>query len=485
VIASAGPSLGSRVRKRPRRCRPLRSELQYNAGMRVLSGLMFFPRGGSAHVARALARQLPAQGWDVTVLSGSISRGGVGDATRFYAGLDVRVVDFTRGDAPMHPSYEDRPNAPDPVFASLDDDAYERHVAAWAAALEGAGAAGFDVLHLHHLTPLHEAAARVAPDVPVVAHIHGTELLMLERIAEGAPPGWTHAEAWAERMRGWASRAQRLLLISPSQIERVERLLGIGADRCVVAPNGFDPQIFAPRHIDRAAHWREHLVTSPRGWRPGAPEGSVSYTEDDVEALQTGPVLLSVSRFTEVKRLGLLVRAFARARGTASGPASLVILGGHPGEWEGEHPWDAIQASGARNVFLAGWHEHGTLAEFLHASDAIVLASVREQFGLVLVEGMACGLAPVAVNRFGPAEIVEDGRTGWLVGPDDEAALATALAEVIDSPDARARRGARAREAALERYSWPALGRALAEVLEDVARAGPGRPPAIVEPVNY
>jgi uncharacterized protein YggE len=32
---------------------------------------MFFPRGGSAHVARALARQLPASGWDVTILSGS------------------------------------------------------------------------------------------------------------------------------------------------------------------------------------------------------------------------------------------------------------------------------------------------------------------------------------------------------------------------------------------------------------------------------
>ena len=43
---------------------------------------MFFPRGGSAHVARALARQLPAAGWDVTIVSGS--RHGA-DARRFYA----------------------------------------------------------------------------------------------------------------------------------------------------------------------------------------------------------------------------------------------------------------------------------------------------------------------------------------------------------------------------------------------------------------
>src|SRR3954468_20376990 len=275
---------------------------------------MFFPRGGSAHVARALAQELPARGWGVTILSGSLGGGGVSDAERFYAGLDVHAVDFAAGDAPMHPSYEDRADAPDRVFAALDDAEYERHVEAWAAAFEAAGAATFDVLHLHHLTPLHEAAARVAPDVPVVAHLHGTELLMLERIASGPPPSWAHAGAWAERMRGWAHRAERLLLLSPSQLDRVETLLGIGADRCVVCPNGFDPDRFAPREIDRAAHWRRHLVEDPRGWRPGEDEGSLRYDQTEVGELGDGPVLLSVGRFTEVKRLPLLVRAFARAQ---------------------------------------------------------------------------------------------------------------------------------------------------------------------------
>jgi glycosyltransferase involved in cell wall biosynthesis len=433
---------------------------------------MFFPRGGSAHVARALAEALPAHGWDVTLLSGSIGGGGVRDAERFYAGLDVHTVDFAAGDAPMHPSYEDRPGAPDPVFASLDDAAYAAHVEAWAAALDRVGARAFDVLHLHHLTPLHEAAARVAPDVPVVAHLHGTELLMLERIAAGAPATWTHAQRWAQRLRAWAARAERLIVLSASQLPRVERLLGPDvAARCVVSPNGFDPDRFAPRPVDRAAHWREHLVTHPRGWRPGAGEGSVRYTEAQIAPLLEGPVLLSVGRFTKVKRMALLVRAFARARRDAERPAALVLLGGHPGEWEGEHPWDAIAASGAPDVFLAGWHEHDTLPEFLNASDATVLASVREQFGLVLVEGMACGLPAIAVDRFGPAEIVEDGRTGWLIEPDDEASLAAALREAIDRPDERARRGALARDAALERWSWPAIAERLGAVLRDAAEA--------------
>src|SRR3954470_5014202 len=208
---------------------------------RALLGLLFFPRGGSAHVARALARRLPQLGWDVTLLTGSLGEGGHSDARRFYAGLHPHVVDYTAAataadplaaDPPMQPSYEDRSGAPDPVFARVDDTVYERLVSTWSAALAETGAAGADVLHLSHLTPLNEAAARVAPDVPVVSHVHGTELLMLEEIEQGPPDGWDHAAAWAQRMRGWAQRAQRLLVLSESQLDRVESLLGVAADRC-------------------------------------------------------------------------------------------------------------------------------------------------------------------------------------------------------------------------------------------------------------
>src|SRR5947209_19936203 len=108
---------------------------------RVLSAVMFFPRGGSAHVARALANGLRDLGWPVTLLAGS--RGGAGDpgnARSFYR--DVRPVDFAPalasedplrfegppGTAPMHPSYEERQRAPDWVFAKLDDASYEAQV---------------------------------------------------------------------------------------------------------------------------------------------------------------------------------------------------------------------------------------------------------------------------------------------------------------------------------------------------------------------
>ena len=67
---------------------------------RVLMGLVFFPRGGSAHVARNLARNLPAAGWEATVVSGSLSIAGrPGDAREFYRGVDVRAHGHDRGAA--------------------------------------------------------------------------------------------------------------------------------------------------------------------------------------------------------------------------------------------------------------------------------------------------------------------------------------------------------------------------------------------------
>ncbi len=431
----------------------------------MINGLLFFPRGGSAQVARSLSQKLPEFGWDVRVLSGSIP-GGLGDAERFYAGLDVAAVDFTRGDAPMHPSYEDRTGAPDVCFARIDDAGYAAQVDAWADALHGAGAGAADVLLLHHLTPLNEAAARVAPGVPVVGQLHGTELAMLARIAAGAPAEWVHAEAWARRLRRWARQCAQLIVPTEATRERAVRLLGVDPDDCVVIASGFDPATFRPAPVDRSAWWHRLLVEAPRGWLPGREPGSIGYGEEQIARLDDAVVLLAVGRYTAVKRLSLLIEAFTIARRRTRRVAALVLLGGHPGEWEGEHPYDAVQRTGAQDVFLAGWHDHEQLAGSFNAADVQVLASVDEQFGLVLVEGMACGLPAIAVDRAGPAEIVDDGRTGWLVEPDDLDGLVAAIVDAVDDGPERAQRGLAARRDAQARWGWPGLAGSVADVLD-------------------
>jgi glycosyltransferase involved in cell wall biosynthesis len=447
-------------------------------------GLLFYPRGGSAHVARNLATALPSAGWDATIVSGSVTLPNhPGDARTFYEDLDVHPVDMTRAlqspdplasHPPMHPSYEDRPGAPDRIFARLDDEDAEHQVTAWARALQSVDAAGFDVLHLHHLTPIYEAAARVAPNVPIIGHLHGTELLMLEAIEED-PHRWPYGPAWAERLRGWAQSAHRLIVLTESAIDRAERLLGIDPERCVQVSNGFNPEHFGPRHLDHRALWRRMLVDEPRGWAPHEEPGSVSYPPEALDVFCDGtgetPVLLYVGRYTEVKRIPLLIEAYERARPGFNRRSPLVIVGGFPGEWEGEHPYDTINRIGAHDVFLAGWHDHHELADILAATDVIVLPSVREQFGQVLVEGMACGLPPIAVDAYGPADIVDHGETGWLVEPDDVLSLTNALVEAVNRPGERRRRGANAVEVAHQRYSWPALAKQVAEIYDEAADA--------------
>lgn len=454
---------------------------------KLLMGVYFYPRGGSAHVNRALAREFERGGYEVTVLSGS--RSDLGEhalASSFYSGLDLRTVDFTPalrsvdptrvdggpGTAPMHGSYEDRPGAEDPILACLDDDTYERQVEAWTRELERAGAAEADLLYLHHLTPLNEAAARAFPDLPILGHVHGTELLMLERIAAGAPPAWAHAEEWRRRLCEWAAACERIVVGNAGGLERAASALDLEPERFVAVPNGFDPT-FAPGPIDRAAHWRRALVEHPQGWRPGEPVGSIAYAEEDLAALD-GTVLIYVGRFTEIKRLPLLIEAFALARPRFAGPASLVLVGGHPGEWEGEHPFETIERLAVPDVFLAGWHSHDDLPDLLRASDVLVHASVNEQFGQVLVEAMACELPTIAVDRAGPAEIVDDPGTGWLVEPDDAEALAEAMVAAVNDPEDRRLRGRRARGEAVGRYAWKTIGSDLAVVADgllDTVRA--------------
>jgi glycosyltransferase involved in cell wall biosynthesis len=153
----------------------------------------------------------------------------------------------------------------------------------------------------------------------------------------------------------------------------------------------------------------------------------------------------------------------------------VLLLGGFPGEWEGEHPLAVVRETGDPDVFLAGWRGHEDLPDGLNAADLLVLPSVREQFGAVIVEAMDCGLPALAVNAYGPAEIVDAGETGWLVPPDDEGALADALVEAVNGGAERRRRGERAYEVARGRYSWPALAGGLAQVYREVAE---GKPPS-------
>ena len=143
---------------------------------------------------------------------------------------------------------------------------------------------------------------------------------------------------------------------------------------------------------ERLARWREWLVTTRAdGTSPGEP-GSVRPPRPtsrlfDPRDGEPSPVLLFVGRFMEVKRVPLLVRAYARARERFERRAPLVIWGGFPGEWEGEHP-HAVRRRGRRGgIFFVGWRGHTDLPEGSPCADVMVAPSLSEAFGQVLPRG--------------------------------------------------------------------------------------------------
>src|SRR5256884_8514653 len=143
----------------------------------------FFPRGGSAQVMRYLARSLPESGWRPTLLTGSLGEAGdPSHAETFYSGIDVRAVDYTpsaeapdplAADPPFQPSYEDRPDAPDRVFAAVGDDAYERLVALLEPGLRQAGAGAPGVVPLYHRSPEPRDGRRAVAHVPAAGGAPG------------------------------------------------------------------------------------------------------------------------------------------------------------------------------------------------------------------------------------------------------------------------------------------------------------------------
>ena len=465
-------------------------------------GLLFYPRGGSALVAGYLSRALVAEGWHVTLACGSLGEeGALGNAATFFAGIDTvpaaydhAVARWTRGEDPMdapfqmNPSYEEREGAPDRSFTRVSPDQGERIVAAWVRLIAGsADLQRARIFHLHHLTPIHEAAAAVMPAVPIVTHLHGTELKMLDAIARGEPGAGQgpHARWWAERMGKAARGADATIVISPHQQDEAIRLLGLDPSTVHLLPDGVDVERFAVRRSDdeeRRARWLDWLVRDPQGWDEASlTPGSVRYTEDEVvEAFfdastgESRPVLMFVGRFLAFKRVPLLIRAYARARARMAVPVPLVIWGGAPGEWEGEHPHTVATRARVSGVFFAGWRGHDDLPRGLTCADCFVAPSTAEPFGLVYLEAMACGLPVIGTLSGGPPSfinVVPGEPDGWLVPPDDEAALAEAILQAVNDSSERRGRGENAARHVRDTYSWNGLASRFTRLYELVAAA--------------
>jgi len=143
-------------------------------------------------------------------------------------------------------------------------------------------------------------------------------------------------------------------------------------------------------------------------------------------APKTTPIIISVGRLNVQKGYPYLLKAFAHV--AAKLPCRLVILG--KGKEEQALKALAKQLSIEGKVAFLGFQENPF--KYMAHSDLFVLASLREAFGMVITEAMACGIPVISTNcPSGPAEIITDGVNGLLVPIANELALASAMLQVL------------------------------------------------------
>lgn len=200
--------------------------------------------------------------------------------------------------------------------------------------------------------------------------------------------------------------------------------------------------------------------------RGGLPAARMHVKPNFVEAAaSTGSTregFLFVGRLSEEKGLATLIDAFKRL-----GPqARLRAVGEGP---------ERRRLDGHARLKPMGSLPRDQVAQQMRAAQALVVPSIwPETFGMVVIEAFASG-TPVIASRIGAlAELVDHGRTGLLVPPNDAQALADAMRWASEHPEAMTEMGRQARQRHAEAYSPQANHRMLTDIYRQAIALRPG-----------
>jgi glycosyltransferase involved in cell wall biosynthesis len=359
-----------------------------------------------------------------------------------------------------------------------------------------------DVLHLRMADVGSLAAAEVAREmgIPTVLTLApDPHALIAARQASGMLTRATfgaadHAEHLVFRvllLRDLADGAAGLVAFPRPQLERDLRdLLHLdpyAGDSPVVVPEGID---LAP--IDRAAR---EVAEADRGVEvPAATRQALAELDLLLSTLPPErrdlPLAITVGRLHRVKGMATLVAAWA-SDPTCAQRCNLLVVGGDlgdPSEDEAEQ-LARVEAvvprshAAERGLLLAGHRPNGVVAAWLAAArlgraglsapgGVYVSASLKEEFGIAILEALASGLVVVAPDGGGPATYVEHGVTGLLVDTTSTDVLASAVVAALGlaaAPDAAAR-AQHARDVVTEQFSITTMASSLATVYSEVTR---------------
>ncbi|HVA15402.1 MAG TPA: glycosyltransferase [Stellaceae bacterium] len=200
---------------------------------------------------------------------------------------------------------------------------------------------------------------------------------------------------------------ERVIAISHFVGDHVASIYGVPPERLRIIPRGVDVARFDPDKISP-----ERMVRLMRAWR--LPDGM--------------PTVLLPGRLTRWKGQRVFIEAIARLERPS---VHAIILGAGDARYRRElEAAAAALGGGATFRFI---DDCADMAAAYMLADVVVSASTApEGFGRVIVEAQAMGRPVIATAHGGARETIVPGETGWLVPPDDAAALAAMLAFALD-----------------------------------------------------
>jgi glycosyltransferase involved in cell wall biosynthesis len=184
-----------------------------------------------------------------------------------------------------------------------------------------------------------------------------------------------------------------------------------------------------------------------------------------------------LGRLIALKAVDLLLHAFAQAARHA--PMSLLIVG----DGVERHTLERLAtelglvgvARQAGRVHFAGWLPQASCAAVLQESDALVLPSLHECGGAVVLEAMAMAMPAIATNWGGPADYL-DSKCGILVDPTSKDGFVDGLRNALETlamqPDLRVAMGRVGRQKAIDHFDWEVKVDRIVEAYQQVGRAG-------------
>lgn len=268
-----------------------------------------------------------------------------------------------------------------------------------------------DILHVHYAIP-HATTAWLARemlrgehDVKVITTLHGTDITLVGQEA-----------SFFAITRFSIQRSDAVTAVSRFLCDETGRAFSVPCQEIRVIPNFVNLAEYAPA----MPSCREGLA--PPGVR----------------------VLLHMSNFRAVKRVGDVVQIFARVRRQL--PAILLMVGDGPDREDAERLARELGVAG--DVRFLGRLD--TVANLLQATDLFLLPSQTESFGLAALEAMASGAPVVASRAGGLPEVVEDGVSGILEPPGSVEAMARRAVELLRNDAAHQAMRSAARQRAEE-----------------------------------